>query len=277
MIRLRPITPGTSPSRPAISTRCPASTSGREPPTVLEREQPVLVDVRDRDADLVDVPDDASGGALARPATRANDVPSVSRVTSRSRTPPRARACDGASWPDGPGAVSSSRRRSGTATRGAYAAVCRSRSREAQHGHRRKEQDVPTWVWIVIAIAAVVVLGRDRVERLQQPAPQRPAGPLRQRVRPDGRRCAEPARGRVGRSSERQKRRDELDDPAAGAVGPRPVRERVAQHPGEVRGRPGGRGRRRRSPDPAGDARRAATRSRTSTSAPTTSRSTIPR
>ena len=57
-IRLREIAPGTRPFRVSNSKRWPCSVSAAMPPIGVNDEQPVLLDVRDRDADLVDVADD---------------------------------------------------------------------------------------------------------------------------------------------------------------------------------------------------------------------------
>ena len=72
-----------SPVRASSSNALAGKLSGEIPPIVVNDEQPVLLDVRDRDADLVDVADERERRRAARPrATRANDEPSASACTS---------------------------------------------------------------------------------------------------------------------------------------------------------------------------------------------------
>ena len=62
-----PMTPGTTPSRVATSTRWPTRICVSHPPTPAEAQEPVVVDVGDDQPDLVDVPDDRERRAAARP------------------------------------------------------------------------------------------------------------------------------------------------------------------------------------------------------------------
>ena len=108
--------PCTVRSRPAIRTRWPASCSAAKPPSTLKESRPSLADVRDRDADLVDVADERERRARPRRApTRANEVPSVSELTSaNAEAASRQTAAAGPSCPDGPTAVRRSRRSGGS-------------------------------------------------------------------------------------------------------------------------------------------------------------------
>ena len=71
-----PTTPGTTPSRVAISTRWPTRMIGSQPPTPVNQRKPVVVDVVDDQPDLVDVPDDRERAGRRRcPCTRATVEP----------------------------------------------------------------------------------------------------------------------------------------------------------------------------------------------------------
>ena len=88
-------------------SRWPASVSARDAAERREREQPVVLDVRDRDADLVDVADErerrrALAGADAR-ERRAERVASAPRRTPTAASRQTARGSS--SWPDGPEAI----------------------------------------------------------------------------------------------------------------------------------------------------------------------------
>ena len=101
----RETAPGTRPLRVSNSKRCPWRVSAAMPPSSVKREQAVVLDVRDGDADLVDVADDRERRRIALPArTRANDEPSVSEVTSANGAAASRQTLAGSSsWPDGPG------------------------------------------------------------------------------------------------------------------------------------------------------------------------------
>ena len=82
-----------------------------------EGEQAVAVDVRDRDPDLVDVPEDRERRALRPAATRAKELPRVSPCTSANlAAASRQTAAAGSSCPDGPAAVRRSWRSAGIGT-----------------------------------------------------------------------------------------------------------------------------------------------------------------
>ncbi len=135
-IGLRPITPGTGPSR-VVTTHALADEHERVPAADLpEAQVAVVVDVRDVQADLVDVADDRDASGRRRcPRTRANEEPTRSPPTSAANAlhPSRHTRAGSVSWPDGP-AVSSVRG-VGIGTSQGYCSEVRSRCR-FRHGGR---------------------------------------------------------------------------------------------------------------------------------------------
>ena len=102
--------------------RWPSSVSAAMPPTVVNESSPfssMFVTVTPISSMC---PTRASVGAPGAAAvTRANDVPSVSDVTSAKSDPAARQTWAGSSsCPDGPGAVSSAFKSSGTATACAF-------------------------------------------------------------------------------------------------------------------------------------------------------------
>ena len=97
--------------------RWPISISGAMPPIVVNESSPFSSMFVIVDPDLVDVTDERERRRAVAPArTRANDVPSVSDVTSaNAEAASRQMRAGSSSCPDGPGAVSSDRRSSGRA------------------------------------------------------------------------------------------------------------------------------------------------------------------
>ena len=190
-MRLRAIAPGTrAPLCVKNSMRCPLSVSGEIPPSVVNDEQAVLLDVRDRDTDLVDVPDERERRAVARPTPARARTTCRACPTSPRRTPRRHRARSGPAPPrarTGPAPSRSASKRSGACIRLRIQAGVPSRSRLDRHRPRHAARGLPP---------AARTRARVVPARIGRPGPPRP--PLVRRLRHAARL---PRRGGDGRSA----------------------------------------------------------------------------